>query len=188
MRGNHCQLPRQLPRQRSIPAYAGEPRNCNPARQSARVYPRVCGGTARYQYQWPTLAGLSPRMRGNRTAQGTGHRSWRSIPAYAGEPVSGNGGGGGGGVYPRVCGGTVSVWSRISGRRGLSPRMRGNRTAGGPRSKPRGSIPAYAGEPLLTWMTISGVRVYPRVCGGTPPNLHLGGVSQGLSPRMRGNR
>ena len=50
-------------------------------------------------------------------------------------------------VYPRVCGGTPTMTSRICVPGGLSPRVRGNR---GTRAHIRvvsGSIPACAGEP-----------------------------------------
>ena len=32
------------------------------------------------------------------------------------------------------------------------------------------------------------VSVYPRVCGGTPTAISTGVASEGLSPRVRGNR
>ena len=70
-----------------------------------------------------------------------------SIPAYAGEPKTGNLNIPVITVYPRVCGGTVvgDINAAIQG--GLSPRMRGNRPHSSPAAKPPRSIPAYAGEP-----------------------------------------
>ena len=54
--------------------------------------------------------------------------------------------------------------------------------------RPCPSIPACAGEPLPLTSLLSGIGVYPRVCGGTatPRPKCLG--SDGLSPRVRGNR
>ena len=50
---------------------------------------------------------------------------------------------------------------------GLSPRVRGN-PAKCPLNAPyRGSIPACAGEPNAALHPVAGVKVYPRVCGGT---------------------
>ena len=49
----------------SIPACAGEPCCGGPAARKARVYPRVCGGTAIRKRQSPARGGLSPRVRGN---------------------------------------------------------------------------------------------------------------------------
>ena len=144
---------------------------------------------------WSAVAGLSPRMRGNQQRCTNHWKSGRSIPAYAGEP---------GGllrryrrksVYPRVCGGTPRVCGGTpaggrcsAGMGGLSPRMRGNHSVAVRRRRGRGSIPAYAGEPLRLPRRIAPAGVYPRVCGGTGWGVDREIVRKGLSPRMRGNR
>ena len=71
--------------------------------------------------------------------------------------------------------------------RGLSPRVRGNLPAAWNPHPAAGSIPACAGEPgrTLTLSAMSGV--YPRVCGGTHCSNPRFGITQGLSPRVRGN-
>ena len=112
----------------------------------------------------------------------------RSIPACAGEPrcqlprtrpVR---------VYPRVCGGTQprptcgTTWS------GLSPRVRGNLCPQCLQPGHRRSIPACAGEPPPYPLPSATCAVYPRVCGGTVPEHLTGENSNGLSPRVRGNR
>ena len=76
-------------------------------------------------------------------------------------------------------------WTRP---KGLSPRVRGNRQAVVPRELQVGSIPACAGEPTSSVACSSARRVYPRVCGGTPPHRLLPAQRMGLSPRVRGNR
>ena len=50
------------------------------------------------------------------------------------------------------------------------------------------SIPAWAGEPIVTVIGWVKAKVYPRVGGGThfPKTLHCNNI--GLSPRGRGNR
>ena len=53
---------------------------------TAKVYPRVCGGTARRLTAWTSLAGLSPRVRGNLYPRLMSRVERRSIPACAGEP------------------------------------------------------------------------------------------------------
>ena len=53
---------------------------------SARVYPRVCGGTDTNADQQQRSKGLSPRVRGNRATVTLEHLADRSIPACAGEP------------------------------------------------------------------------------------------------------
>ena len=172
---------------RSIPACAGEPRpNANPGLKTA-VYPRVCGGTRGKKRPSPAGNGLSPRVRGNPGRPGRRPSNSGSIPACAGEPAPAGAVSAMMGVYPRVCGGTPR-WRRVQRiRRGLSPRVRGNRIAimVGPRGL--GSIPACAGEPCPPPRMSSSSRVYPRVCGGTwvCPALPTG--YGGLSPRVRGN-
>ena len=171
----------------SIPACAGEPLYALRPSLASRVYPRVCGGTVAVGLLVGGFLGLSPRVRGNPEGGQARSGGGGSIPACAGEPKRRSGGRSGGRVYPRVCGGTLMLLTKIRRGRGLSPRVRGNP---GPRSGPRGpqrSIPACAGEPLESAPGPGKRWVYPRVCGGTlsrsgpPPRLN------GLSPRVRGN-
>ena len=188
MRGNPEQ-PHRLGRVRgSIPTYAGEPFRWPLAWCTSKVYPRVCGGTVARPSPTGYAAGLSPRMRGNlQPGNGHPHHS-RSIPAYAGEPSCRRRPQTARAVYPRVCGGTT-VWRVLhAGRHGLSPRMRGNPLDRIATAAEGGSIPAYAGEPAVPVPPIQAVTVYPRVCGGTDERVSDIACSDGLSPRMRGNR
>ena len=172
----------------SIPAYAGEPSgNCS-KRPPARVYPRVCGGTARIALTQARKCGLSPRMRGNPSALPASCAFTWSIPAYAGEPSydvlciqCGR-------VYPRVCGGTAGAGPLAAATHGLSPRMRGNQPAARALTASVGSIPAYAGEPYSLICPVAMSGVYPRVCGGTGRHAGIAAARAGLSPRMRGNQ
>ena len=138
-----------------------------------------------------------------------------SIPACAGEPAASRTRSGMPSFYPRVCGGT-SLWDAdTGGYRGLSPRVRGNRTcvpaprssnslcsAGEPGLSPRvrgnrtrevlqggttRSIPACAGEPQSVYLLSPQNWVYPRVCGGTLITQEETPPVPGLSPRVRGN-
>ena len=52
-----------------------------------------------------------------------------------------------GGLYPRVCGGTVTEWDAETGTCALSPRVRGNREDDILKDECHRSIPACAGEP-----------------------------------------
>ena len=110
----------------SIPACAGEPRSCSVRSASLRVYPRVCGGTHHGCNFSPCQAGLSPRVRGNPPQPRRFFVRPGSIPACAGEPATAAAIPQGDRVYPRVCGGTRSLSSPQSGKKGLSPRVRGN--------------------------------------------------------------
>ena len=67
MRGNRVLALDDLGVERSIPAYAGEPRLSSWRAVPAQVYPRVCGGTDGQLDTNRLLKGLSPRMRGNRS-------------------------------------------------------------------------------------------------------------------------
>ena len=131
----------------SIPACAGEPRNAAVASSDDGVYPRVCGGTSSGVCGVCVGSGLSPRVRGNLHIVEPASHLEGSIPACAGEPYERHYLDRPAKVYPRVCGGTCSSDGSRSSRRGLSPRVRGNRFR--PRSAlgSRGSIPACAGEP-----------------------------------------
>ena len=188
VRGNLVGRRKYTPAERSIPACAGEPAGEYGFKNAGLVYPRVCGGTMWPQSTHRSIRGLSPRVRGNRRGWRGRCRSIRSIPACAGEPVSlrtkiwllr---------VYPRVCGGTTSRPISRPTEKGLSPRVRGNRT---PRRRAPtliGSIPACAGEPCPPVSRPSTSPVYPRVCGGTAFYSLSPGGRGGLSPRVRGNQ
>ena len=133
------------------------------------------------------LKGLSPRVRGNLYRETSQYGRFGSIPACAGEPKLSLLAYGPPAVYPRVCGGTNQMPGGTMPAKGLSPRVRGNHL---PASRPRRfarSIPACAGEPMLSAAAAGTKRVYPRVCGGTPAQGVFPGLHQGLSPRVRGN-
>ena len=151
------------------------------------VYPRVCGGTCRRGGVDKRGGGLSPRMRGNRAPLDRRRGGGRSIPAYAGEPVLRGQSRFHRRVYPRVCGGTTRANAIANALIGLSPRMRGNLRRPHAGAHHDRSIPAYAGEPMISWLLIVLIRVYPRVCGGTTQRQRYVLVRLGLSPRMRGN-
>ena len=71
---------------------------------------------------------------------------------------------------------------------GLSPRVRGNPPSSSMRAAARRSIPACAGEPVVSLSSGFQGKVYPRVCGGTGWLEVMPQPTDGLSPRVRGNR
>ena len=152
---------------RSIPARAGEPASCGTTKNRASVYPRACGGTTSSSTRLNSAPGLSPRVRGNPVQGDLAVAEQRSIPARAGEPPAGSCRPDRRRVYPRACGGTLALASRRKSRRGLSPRVRGNRGLGAAVRPPGGSIPARAGEPSSPAEPAPHAGVYPRACGGT---------------------
>ncbi len=104
MRGYREPVRRVAPEGGSIPAYAGLPETAPSVPGGHRVYPRVCGVTAKNDGNELASGGLSPRMRGYLSVTPRTMPIAGSIPAYAGLPGSRLGIGGGFGVYPRVCG------------------------------------------------------------------------------------
>ena len=155
---------------------------------ATKVYPRVGGGTASAAAFTSAHCGLSPRGRGNRPHVVGIAAVNRSIPAWAGEPFEPCWWLSGRRVYPRVGGGTL-FWARPCRLpNGLSPRGRGNpdvHTAG---FRTERSIPAWAGEPRLHSSQSCPRAVYPRVGGGTLPQMRNRRGEGGLSPRGRGNQ
>ena len=128
----------------------------------------MCGGTEERLAADAVDHGLSPRVRGNPPDAGMMGAVPRSIPACAGEPWPSWCRYAMPSVYPRVCGGTEPPPTPDEAEAGLSPRVRGNRSTRGSTCCGHRSIPACAGEPLMTYAPEAGDRVYPRVCGGTP--------------------
>ena len=188
VRGNLYKSHHRAMYQRSIPACAGEPSHTFRLPAASTVYPRVCGGTYRFPASSNSRTGLSPRVRGNRLRCRSARQTAGSIPACAGEPTSPRSRKCSRTVYPRVCGGTPDDQPERGRVRGLSPRVRGNPLPLPNPCLPGGSIPACAGEPAGPAYVWSGVKVYPRVCGGTAAMTSPRSRIDGLSPRVRGNR
>ena len=126
MRGNLQVRKGEKATQGSIPAHAGEPRPLMMTAGYSRVYPRTCGGTTQKYLDELKAKGLSPHMRGNPTTPPCPVIINGSIPAHAGEPVTGVERDYNIGVYPRTCGGTFGAVALVEPEVGLSPHMRGN--------------------------------------------------------------
>src|SRR5690554_2469477 len=151
-------------------------------------YPRVCGGTIMMSGAPRDSPGLSPRLRGNPRDRWAPDAGRRTIPASAGEPAWSGAPSISGEDYPRVCGGTYTIFWQVLLDRGLSPRLRGNPRRFTPGAGFIGTIPASAGEPGTDRPRPHWSRDYPRVCGGTDSCRDLRTSQRGLSPRLRGNR
>ena len=186
VRGNRLDDELHAGRDGSIPACAGEPGAPRWSRPSPTVYPRVCGGTTARNRPLLPVAGLSPRVRGNRIDPArVASYAW-SIPACAGEPRDADGKHDGVGVYPRVCGGTTCPALARDGPGGLSPRVRGNLGQAQTSAAAIRSIPACAGEPSSCGRSKRFRGVYPRVCGGTPDQGGLSDTESGSIPACAG--
>ena len=166
-RGNHRHVGVVEDDVGSIPAQAGEPRRSASGFSLGRVYPRAGGGTVTVLSSSATIAGLSPRRRGNPAHSANPCGTSGSIPAQAGEPAFSHPSPARSRVYPRAGGGTRPIRQTRAGPRGLSPRRRGNPLSATPHPPGRGSIPAQAGEPYRRSPGNPRSRVYPRAGGGT---------------------
>ena len=134
----------------TIPACAGEP--LHQAKHEFHIwdYPRVCGGTLYQPAIHAEPIRLSPRVRGNPISRAVIRKLIRTIPACAGEPfidqlcraINKD--------YPCVCGGTQRLCSLHDLHPGLSPRVRGNLAGSSERARFSWTIPACAGEPVLS--------------------------------------
>ena len=91
-------------------------------------------------------------------------------------------------VYPRVCGGNITIAGGMQPSGGLSPRVRGKRDFADLSADTWGSIPACAGETMVGTRWRKAKRVYPRVCGGNRSRIADLRRGKGLSPRVRGKR
>ena len=171
-----------------IPAGAGEPHPRRLQWVQCRAYPRGCGGTSKRAIVAHSWTGLSPRVRGN-LAEGVDVPSCDGpIPAGAGEPFPLIDTSAGTRAYPRGCGGTSLTPVTAMPDKGLSPRVRGNLGEQCYSFSPLGPIPAGAGEPARPCWSAGSGRAYPRGCGGTGSSFDPRQSTQGLSPRVRGNR
>ena len=186
-RGNRDQIERADIANRSIPAHAGEPQLQELAEARCRVYPRPRGGTEVSRDSGRTGTGLSPPTRGNPVSASLSVLGTWSIPAHAGEPRRRVAGAASCPVYPRPRGGTTMRPIVSTSTTGLSPPTRGNRdepVLGGLRHR---SIPAHAGEPIVSTGTRGTTAVYPRPRGGTADIPGKDRPYEGLSPPTRGN-
>ena len=187
-RGSRRQSHREPPTGGSIPAFAGEPSKARPLTPMGSVHPRVRGGAGGLGCHRLAPRGPSPRSRGSPPSQAHCMASTGSIPAFAGEPCVGGRGREEEEVHPRVRGGALLGWIFMGAPGGPSPRSRGSlekSDAGGLRIR---SIPAFAGEPMLSTPAASCRTVHPRVRGGATRTRSPSTGAGGPSPRSRGSR
>ena len=151
----------------SIPAWAGKPVADRLAGGPPWVYPRVGGETRVVASVECSGSGLSPRGRGNRVRGVAPTTREGSIPAWAGKPRPAWPTWHPRTVYPRVGGETDWWFKQEYLCQGLSPRGRGNREEGRVGGLCDGSIPAWAGKPLRSYLSRGWLPVYPRVGGET---------------------
>ena len=171
---------------RSIPACAGETDRQALDRSATQVHPRVCGGNIDLRQVVAANPGPSPRVRGKPITDISAVHEAGSIPACAGETTEKRGALNQEQVHPRVCGGNPSVARAIFSRSGPSPRVRGKPGKLLSYIQHQRSIPACAGETVLTKAVGADEKVHPRVCGGNTYRIIKHSRTSGPSPRVRG--
>ena len=87
-----------------------------------------------------------------------------------------------------MCGAANNANGTTNIAAGLSPRVRGSRNIRHTGCARHRSIPTCAGQPCALGMVRPHLEVYPHVCGGTSERGLAKLDSNGLSPRVRGNR
>ena len=188
VRGIHRQPLCRYFQRGSIPARAGNPSRAAAGTARTWVYPRPCGESLRQPGPRLVCVGLSPPVRGIRSACEGAATRIGSIPARAGNPAHARRSGPGAGVYPRPCGESVARASGSPHGQGLSPPVRGIRRRQAGAAESVGSIPARAGNPTPTCSRRSARRVYPRPCGESVTWHDRSETQNGLSPPVRGIR
>ncbi len=186
-RGNQARPIQSIAASGTIPAWAGEPPPEWQGLCRARDHPRVGGGTCASRNQRLCIGGPSPRGRGNlcfcrfRTVRAG------TIPAWAGEPHKWRKAPVFRWDHPRVGGGTIHGGFEKTQMQGPSPRGRGNHRAVCCQPSLRGTIPAWAGEPVGNARRGGVLWDHPRVGGGTDLESQTPDGNWGPSPRGRGN-
>ena len=186
VRGTHVADVFAGPRNRFIPACAGNTLSSRSHAPMRAVHPRVCGEHSLRRPDLARCGGSSPRVRGTPHRDLEGTFEVRFIPACAGNTnhkavcvavVE---------VHPRVCGEHVMKSVAMSSPDGSSPRVRGTHLSDPLPPLPRRFIPACAGNTAPPDQVVALPSVHPRVCGehGRIDRRRWG--AQGSSPRVRG--
>ena len=174
-------------RARSIPACAGNtmPRRCR--KKHRPVHPRVCGEHLFSPSAWSDKNGPSPRVRGTPVVALSFAVIGRSIPACAGNTLSGPA------FSPAVawsipaCAGNTQCSTRYwSSPFGPSPRVRGTLFRWDLWWNPKRSIPACAGNTRPSSMRRGLCPVHPRVCGEHSSPRRKSPILSSVHPRVCG--
>ncbi len=132
--------------------------------------------------------GSSPRTRGTHENKKQAYRTYRFIPAYAGNAspiprwLSDDS------VHPRVRGERSRRTTRSMNNVGSSPRTRGTPEKKAAKEAKKRFIPAYAGNAVVYPPTTPGVTVHPRVRGERSVGVSFRCWVSGSSPRTRGTQ
>ena len=171
---------------RIIPACAGRTSPA-PARTSSRSdHPRVCGANFCTNWVPASMAGSSPRVRGELLPEFLDAVGDRIIPACAGRTAADGYHAAGDTDHPRVCGANPDVCCGHGFSSGSSPRVRGEHGLGVVLEDDGRIIPACAGRTGTHGKPPATRPDHPRVCGANRLRLPVVVRVPGSSPRVRG--
>ena len=172
----------------SIPARAGQPPGRVAYLNPCRVHPRSRGAAYLLHQEFPLMWGPSPLARGSLGRYQQGHNITGSIPARAGQPITGQCERCGQGVHPRSRGAAADTEAFDSLLSGPSPLARGSRPCAGNGEPSKRSIPARAGQPSgALWATLPA-GVHPRTRRAATEKIDGTNAQVGPSPLARGSR
>ena len=174
------------PRERFIPAPAGNTPRTRTRTSTRTVHPRACGEHATLVTEEADPSGSSPRLRGTRKRASPIEPGGRFIPAPAGNTPPSGRSACGWAVHPRACGEHLKRKTIETPEAGSSPRLRGTRPHQVPGRHRRRFIPAPAGNTSCAGWNTGISTVHPRACGEHTSTNSAGGLSIGSSPRLRG--
>jgi len=150
------------------------------------VHPRVCGEQNMMPETFDAYNGSSPRVRGTGSWIDNTIRSYRFIPACAGNSPGSERSPSPRSVHPRVCGEQDGLFNLFHCVSGSSPRVRGTAAEARAHLHALRFIPACAGNRCrLIAVGLHG-PVHPRVCGEQWPSEGPSEAYIGSSPRVRG--
>ena len=177
---------RGRPRQRFIPAPAGNRIRPVSRVRAPPVHPRACGEQGNRLAIIRTSLGSSPRLRGTGLLQFETLLLGRFIPAPAGNRPRPGGAASSRSVHPRACGEQSFRRSCLPVNVGSSPRLRGTADRSDETILTVRFIPAPAGNSDDAGSDSGHTSVHPRACG-EQARREWGNMSPpGSSPRLRG--
>ena len=186
VRGTLKRTEQRTPKNRIIPARAGNARWRATPGCAAADHPRACGERQRGGDVKESGYGSSPRVRGTREDTMRTIPRVRIIPARAGNATSILTGTDLAPDHPRACGERASDPPGHIFDSGSSPRVRGTRARGPGRSVDARIIPARAGNAKSRHLPTRRDPDHPRACGERPASGSCSSSRGGSSPRVRG--
>ena len=175
-----------MPQRGTIPARAGETHCAQSTWHQPWDHPRSRGGNRSMCSGQRRAMGPSPLARGKRSVVVSNLSSAGTIPARAGETLTGVAPVATARDHPRSRGGNRRIWNSWNVLQGPSPLARGKLSRASSQLAQQGTIPARAGETHAAEAARRGTRDHPRSRGGNHIARVLFDPFEGPSPLARG--